>query len=451
MRRTVAILILLGCAGAVSAAAQEPVTPADSVAASLSRIAARLDTLETGACPAGPAVATPPGNDSVSVTLRRLNDRLERLIAARCGPVAAVPVDQADELAALRAAAEAVAAGAGPAGQQDTLRQDTVTFAPQRRGNLLNPEISATGDIRFFLQDQSPQQDNFALEGVEVALQANLDPYSAAKIIIGFEGDDVGIEEGYLYYSGLPGKLRVDAGLFRQPLGDLNRSHVHALPETDYPLVYQRYLGEEGLAGAGISLYTTLPFGIAGGTHEIWVQGTTSDAEELYAGGTQPTLLGRLLNFWQLSRSTYMQLGVTGTGGNNADADLESRLLGADFRITWRPPETGGRRELTFRAEGYRLWSNEGGFETIRYGGFADLSWRASRRWILGVRGDWLEAARGAYATEWAAIPTITWWQSEFVYLRLEGRHEDGSNLSAANQLRLQAVFAMGPHKHEAY
>jgi hypothetical protein len=45
----------------------------------------------------------------------------------------------------------------------------------------------------------------------------------------------------------------------------------------------------------------------------------------------------------------------------------------------------------------------------------------------------------------------LTWWQSEFVYLRLEGRHADGSALPSTNELRLQAVFSMGPHKHEAY
>ena len=50
---------------------------------------------------------------------------------------------------------------------------------------------------------------------------------------------------GYVYWVGLPGRIRVDAGKIRQQLGDLNRWHAHALPETEYPLVYQRFLGEE--------------------------------------------------------------------------------------------------------------------------------------------------------------------------------------------------------------
>ena len=111
------------------------------------------------------------------------------------------------------------------------------------------------------------------------------------------------------------------SGNIRQQVGDLNRWHLHALPETEYPLVYQRYFGEEGLCGVGLSLYTTLPFSLAGATHEVWLQGTTVNSDPLLSGGHQPVLLGRLQNFWQLSRSTYAQLGVTGLGGNHDDAD----------------------------------------------------------------------------------------------------------------------------------
>ncbi|MGH7630732.1 MAG: hypothetical protein ACREOF_15370 [Gemmatimonadales bacterium] len=215
--------------------------------------------------------------------------------------------------------------------------------------------------------------------------------------------------------------------------------------------MYQRFLGEEGLAGIGVSLYTILPLSLAGGAHEVYLQGTLSESEPLYAGGRQPTVLGRLQNFWQLSRSSYAQVGFTATGGNNSDADLRSRLLGIDFRFTWRPPEAGTRRDITFRAEGYRLHSTELGATTNRYGTFLDLTARVSRRWILGARYDWVEAPRGPDDTEWRITPTITWWQSEFVYLRLQGEHRNSDLAATRNLLTLQAVWAVGPHKHETY
>ena len=353
------------------------------------------------------------------------------------------------------AASAAAAAGAPPpsaAAPQDTTprRPQTEFVGRQRNASALNPEISATGDIRLVARE-GLQRDNGVAREFEVALQSALDPYSNTKIFLTFENEEVGVEEGYIYWTGLPGRLRLDVGKFRQQLGDLNRWHLHALPETEYPLVYQRFLSAEGLSGVGLSLYTTLPVSLLGGTHEVWLQGTTAESDPLYAGGHQPTVLFHLQNFWQLDRATYAQIGFTGAGGNNDDADLRSRLLGLDFRLTYRPPEAGTRREITLRAEGYRLHAADSGVTTNRYGTFVDLNARLSRRWVLGARYDWVESPRGLADTEWRITPSITWWESEFVFLRLEGEHASRDLEGSRNLLSLQAVWAMGPHKHETY
>jgi outer membrane receptor protein involved in Fe transport len=101
--------------------------------------------------------------------------------------------------------------------------------------------------------------------------------------------------------------------------------------------------------------------------------------------------------------------------------------------------------------EGYRFRGHEAGTVTTRYGAFADLNWQVSRRWILGTRYDYVEAPRGPRTTEWQLSPTIMWWESEFVYLRLEGQHHHDELAGNDNRLLLQVVFAMGPHKHETY
>ncbi len=434
--------------------AQEPLTPAvDSLNQRIAVLGARLDSLEAGICPPAPihvAPWAPSGDaavDSLAASLLRLEGRVGRVTAAHCAGLAAggAPPDTVlDELAAIRAAAAAAA-------EEGAARDSTPQPTGPRSLNVLNPEISVTGNLLLIARDASPQRDNAELREVEVSFQSALDPFSTAKVFLTFSEDEIGVEEGYLYWVGLPGRIRLDAGKFRQQLGDLNRWHAHALPETEYPLVYQRFLGEEGLAGVGLSFYTALPLSLAGGTHEVWLQGTTAESDPLYEGGTQPSLLGRLQSFWQLNRSTYTHIGVTGVGGNNSDADLQSRLLGLDFRLTYRPPEAATRRDITFRAEGYRLHATEAGLITNRYGAFASLQIRTSRRWIFGARYDWVEAPRGTNDREWRITPTITWWQSEFVYLRLEGEHGNSDLEGTSNQLRLQVVLAMGPHKHETY
>jgi hypothetical protein len=47
--------------------------------------------------------------------------------------------------------------------------------------------------------------------------------------------------------------------------------------------------------------------------------------------------------------------------------------------------------------------------------------------------------------------PTLTFWQSEFVYLRLQWtRHRDLLG-ATSDRFGFQAVWAMGPHKHELF
>ena len=462
------VLMVAGLAVWLSAAApplaaQVPTAANDSLARALSALTARLDSIEAGTCPAaGPAIVLPatgadPRADSLAAALGALSRRVEALQTSRCPAppgAAATPADTGgNDLDAIRAAAAAAAGEpAVPTAAPDTTAPPPRTefVGRQRNASALNPEISATGDVRLVARD-GRQRDNGVAREFEFAFQSALDPYSNTKIFLAVEDEEVGVEEGYLYWTGLPARLRVDVGKLRQPLGDLNRWHLHALPETEYPLVYQRFLGEDGLTGIGLSLYTSLPVSLAGGTHEVWALATTTESDPLFGDGHEPTLLLRLQNFWQLNRSVYAQLGATGVGGNNRDEDLRSRLGGLDFRLTWRPPEAGTRREVTFRAEGYRLHSTQLGATTNRYGAFLDLNAKLSRRWVLGTRYDWAESPRGIEDTQWQLVPSVTWWQSEFVYLRLQGEHRDSDLDGSRNLLTLQAVWAMGPHKHETY
>lgn len=312
----------------------------------------------------------------MATALAQLNRRPEQLRASR------------------RGGGEATAPGT----PRDTVPSGPTQFiGKQRNGSAINPEIGATGDIRLIGSRRGDYLSGDAHE-FEVALRSTLDSYSNAKVITTFSNGEVGIEEGYLYYTGLPGRVRADLGLFLEQIGDLNRWHLHALPESEHVLAYPRYLGTDGLSGAGLSLYTALPVSILHGTHEGWLQGTTAESDPLYGTGRHRILLGRVQNFWQLSRSTYGQIGFTALGGN-ADT-LRGRVLGADVRLTWRPSNSGTRQNLTFRAVGYRFRGHEAGATTTRYGMFADLSWQVSQRWGFSARYDNGETPRGALTRE---------------------------------------------------
>jgi len=378
-------------------------------------------------------------------SLMRQVDSL-RAVLARMAPSAAQVAPEQDELAALRAAAAAVA------GRDTTRQADTVAQGPftGRSGNLnqLNPEISVTGDIRASRFTSDDPGDNFEPREFEFSFQSALDPFASTKIFAAIEDGEVDIEEGYAYWSGLPGGVRLDAGKIRQSFGELNRWHLHALPESEYPLVLTTYLGEEGLAGTGISAYRAF----AGlGTHEITAQVTRSASDgELFDDGGRLSYLARVLNFWQLSPSTYMQIGASGLAGSNPDENLETRVGGLEFRFTWRPPGRSLYRDWTVRGELLALRKEYDGEGETRLGGYVNTTYMLGRRWIAGLRYDYVEDPLEGGITR-QIIPSLSLWQSEWVRLRAQYEWRNVASAASTHRFALQAVWAIGPHKHEIY
>src|SRR5437762_6245518 len=391
--------------------------------------------------------------DSLAAEIRVLKGRLDSLRAqlGRAPGVVPAPAGKdtgaANELAALRAAA-AAAAGRSDTTKPDTTRQPTRFIGRERNQAQLNPEISVTGDVRAYTQTPGVQRDNFDPREFEVGFQSALDPYSNTKIFVSLENGAVSVEEGYAYWTGLPGHIRFDIGKFRQQFGELNRWHLHALPEPEYPAAPRTFLGDDGLAGTGISLYRA--FGGLG-THELTAQVTRSESDaDLFGGSGRPTYLVHLLNFWQLTRSAYMQIGATGLYGTDPDSSLRTKVGGLDFRLTWRPPAQALYREWTLRAELYALRREYAGAGATHLGWYAGTTYKLGQRWIAGVRYDYVEDPQSTLSTR-QITPALTLWESDGVELRTHYAWTKTAGVPALNQLSLHALRAPGPHKHDTY
>jgi len=106
---TVGFLFLAWLARPAGAHGQVPrQAAADSIGHALRALTARLDSIEAGACPSGPAIAPPgptgePRTDSLAGSIETLSRRLETIRAGRCpaGAGAAPPAatDTASDLA----------------------------------------------------------------------------------------------------------------------------------------------------------------------------------------------------------------------------------------------------------------------------------------------------------------------------------------------------------------
>lgn len=423
--------------------------------------AALLVTLCVGAA-ATPAVAQQPERaDSLEQEIRRLKARLDSLEALlrqliRQGQDTSVV---SDELAALRAAAQA----AGEPAQDTTAQQESKT----RGLSILNPEISVTGDIvgYYLAPDGADSRVSAVPREFEFSFQAAIDPYTRTKVFVGYEeglriagfpeeeGEEehggFKLEEGYLYWVGLPGNLGLKAGKFRQEIGNYNRWHTHALYETDRSMPSIVFLGDDGLIQTGLSLVSPA-LALGPSTNTATFELTAGTNEALFGDGAEPSYLGRLQSFWDLGPSTYLQLGGNGLWGQNSGDSLETTLWSLDFAFSWAPPARALYQSLHFKGEWYWVKREITGAGPWQKGGYLQANYKAGRRWVFGTRADYL-AAVGTDPAYLQVVPSITWWQSEWVYLRAQYNYLKPENGGGNHTLFLQVVWAMGPHRHENY
>lgn len=448
--RLVFAIFALPCVHAVQPGPAEAAQEADSVSV------AAADTL-----PAAP--------DSVldrlrqlEAEIRSLRSTLDTLGADRAGDAAPSDDTPAGLREAARAAAEEAASERPEAEGGGTSRT--------RGLQALNPKISVTGDfVASALDPGGPGDDLTATpRGVELSLQAALDPYTRMKVyavreeeleIAGLpaeEGEEehgehaagVDVEEAYMYWVGLPGGFGARVGKFRQELGLYNRWHAHALFEVDRPLAATTFLGE-GLIQPGVGV--TLPsFAVGPAVQGLTLEATRADNTPLFGEEGDLSYLARYQSFIDLSAASYLQVGATGVHGENDGADLRSRLLGLDLSYRWRPPSRGRYRDLQLKSEWFFAEREPGALSETGHGGYLQANLRLDRRWTLGARGDWVDGY-GDGPTLLQIAPSVSWWQSEWVRLRLQYNWLHPETGPDGHTLLVQVVWAAGPHKHETY
>lgn len=381
---------------------------------------------------------------------------LERRLASLEAPPAPLPSEaasQPEELDRLRRAAREAVKPAAEA--SDTPQAGAAVEAPawgrERNLNRLNPEISVTGIVLANSSDRD--REEFEAQEFELDLQSALDPFSRMRVTLALRESEIEIEEGYVLYSSLPGGLELLGGRFRQRFGPLNRQHRHALPQSDYPLVYQSFFGEEGLAQTGVSLGWLLPRPWAS-ANSVTLEITNGENEAAFGGELfdDLSLLGRLTNFWELGAATYVEWGLTGVIGKTLEAG-NSSIWGTDLSFQWRPPARAKYREVNWRTELLLSQRDDTlGDEQEAWGGYSYLEGLVRRNLYLGLRADRVEDPLQPGDYRWGLVPYLTWWQSEYVRLRAEyGYLKESSSDGSENRFTLQLTWAAGPHKHETY
>jgi hypothetical protein len=350
----------------------------------------------------------------------------------------------------------------------------------------LLPDISLVGDM---ISDLSPKGstveggNRFGIREVEFAAQAAVDPYFRGDVFIGFsDAEGVAIEQAFLTTTSFPWQLELRLGRFLMPVGKQNTTHRHDLHSIEYPLVLQRFLGEEGLKGTGLQASKVVaPFGFYQELIVSVVDRFGEAPEDLASpepANKDLTGLGfsaRLRNYWDLSESSNVELAASTVTGRREQpvalvlsefnaTNARQSVYGVDVTYRWRPLQQGLYKSFILQGEFLRQVNERTpslaglpGSPTLQdylgpnrdfNGLYAFTRWQMSRRTYIGGRLDALEDPEFDGGTTRAASLYFTFFPSEFSKLvAAYERIMPPSGFERLNRLLVQASFSLGPHK----
>jgi hypothetical protein len=411
--------------------------------------------------------------------LRELTSRLEQLESAPRAPApsAGPPVPAAAApLTTTTASNPAAPTAAEPTlGEVLAPRQP---FALAQPGRVLLFDIGVSGDFVTDFTSQARErrrdgtfagrENRFFPREVELGLFGRVDPYASAVVRLsageepaGLEPSDrslaVRLDEANMTLLSLPLGTTARLGMMRPRFGTLNVVHQDDLPQVDRPNVLSRFFGEEQLDGEkGVEAFWVLPLPMY---HELSVGVFDGDNEVAFGRGSlrDPLVIGRWRSFIELEEQGGLQLDLSGASGLAADGHRNT-VLGVGAKYKWAASGSGFPL-VTVAGEalyGMRTVADDrlasGLRSADRWGGYLYAQYDWTRRWALGLRGDWTElpVERGR---EWAVSPYLQFKPSEFLRFRAQYKHSEGTGAveRVADEFFLQGTFILGAHPTERF
>ena len=352
--------------------------------------------------------------------------------------------------------------------------------------------------------DHDPRKRGFTVQQVELSFTGAVDPYLTGEahilyLIDPIIGDTrVELEEAFFTTQSLPYGLQLKGGHFLTEFGQINSVHPHAWDWQDQPIINTRLFGPDGLRQSGLRLgwlmplpwYSQLYVGAQNANGEIAASFLSN--EEFFQKqpiGGRPFVkrdvknLSDLLyslrweNSWNPSDTMTTKLGLSGLFGPNATgSDGDTRIYGADLKLTWRPT-------TSFRGWPFFLWQSEAmGRDYVAdrfFDGTIDLPRKTLRDWglytqaLYGFQYGWAAGLRYEYAsgsgasvlvyngrandpfrdTRHRISPLLAWHPSEFSRIRLQYNYDRADHLERqdAHSVWLGVEFLYGAHPAHKY
>jgi hypothetical protein len=358
---------------------------------------------------------------------------------------------------------DALLAGAAAAPQAEN-KPTGVLGSIQSAIQSFNPDISLNGDFLAMYRNHEGHKPTakFDFRELELGFSGAVDPYTRADVIATIAHEDneykADLEEAYLTFLQLPYNLQARVGKYRAEFGRANPIHLHALPWVDYPLVIQRYFGEEGLSGTGGELSWLVPNPwkqFVSLTYEIM----NNDNDKLFAGDQADDLthMLRLKTFRDLSPASTLELGASfATGPNDhGHGSHRSTVEGFDVTYRWKPKDAGLYRSFLWQTEVLAAQADIRGGQESTWGMYSAAEYQFARQWKFGLRFDQTQLPFNSSLREQAYSAYLTFLQSEFIFWRLAYMYMDRNfrdeGVSDEQRIMLQLNFTLGTHPAHKY
>jgi hypothetical protein len=405
---------------------------------------------------------TAPANQADTAALlqkmRDLEDRVialegqVRLLKSQAAPIPGPTTQPPAETQAAAAVQPQAAQTASPAAAPALLSgaQPNLGGAGGSASKVLNPDISMIGDfIAAAGHDPIYPLPSLQMHESELGIQAIIDPYARGDFFLTFGEEGVGLEEGYITLTALPGGFVARVGKMRSAFGKVNTMHNHVLPWVDRPLVTNNLVGgEDGIDDAGVSIQRILP-----APKGIFLEATgqlfRGDSDDVFKATTKSDVstVAHLRGYKDLSESTNLDLGLSYARGHNDLGDnFLTQLYGVDATLRWKPL----RRSIyhSFIGRGEFIWSQrqQFPFEQRSFGFYTSGDYQLGRRWFLGGRYDHSERSHFDNQTDQGGSVVLTYWPSEFSQVRGQYRFVRYAGNIDSHELLLQMMFSLGAH-----
>ncbi len=241
------------------------------------------------------------------------------------------------------------------------------------------------------------------------------------------------------------GGFLMKVGKMREAFGRVNTEHPHTLPFAGPSAHLPEPPRRQALSDSGIwvARLVPIPWFFLEATGQVY-----RGESDLFEAPTRGDLqyVGRLRAYRDLTESTNLDVGGSIAYGNNGvTADSNTRLLGVDATLRWKPL----RRSIytSVLARGEAVWSRrEDPPDVNAFGAYGYLGYQFARRWTAGVRLDTSERAETAAVRDRGGSFILTYRPSEFSLVRAQYRRTTFGEEKPVNELLFQFLFAIGAH-----